>query len=60
MKIIVAHPVAATALKSDLDAVVDVPADEAAIYLADGHARLPEGKKSRSTAAPSGADNEGA
>ena len=60
MKIIVAHPLAAAETKSDLDATVEVDDATGARFLADGFARLPEGKKSRSTAAPSGADHEGA
>ena len=61
MKIIVAHPLAATELGCDLDATVDIDDDRAASLIADGFARRPV-KKSRSATptAPTGADTEGA
>lgn len=55
MRIIIAHPSAATELKSELDATVDAPDAVAARLLADGFARLPDTKpRSAST------NNEGA
>lgn len=44
MKITIAHPAAATELKSKLDATVEAPDDVAARLLADGFARLPDTK----------------